>query len=236
MQRRSLRSVQSITNTFPDIGNTIEEFVKECIVGADAWHRTGMLTFDGNVKVKKKATYDRIKEHLEEKYSRKFSYGTVVELCVARNKRRKSSQRYKGVAKVISRRARKGFTLKYNPDTHWSSALYYGLNLIQYTDGKNILNINRYDASGFRLDTLSTHKQHQSLCVVGNPALTTCTDYVNKYKSVLQTTNYNFTGTKTSGEMCAGVVKPYVLYPKNSAQHAADLKMLLQKEELQPAF
>jgi len=47
----------------------------------------------------------------------------------------RSSQRYKGVAKVVSRRARKGFTLKYNPDAHWSSALYRGLNLIQYTDG-----------------------------------------------------------------------------------------------------
>lgn len=136
----------------------------------------------------------------------------------------------------MSRRARKGFTLKYNPDAHWSSALYRGLNLIQYTDGVNILNINRDDASGFRLDTLSTHKQHQSLCIVGSPALTTRTDYVNKYKSILQTTNYNFTGSNTTGEVCAGVVKPHVIYPKNSAQHAADLKMLLQKEELQSAF
>jgi len=34
---------------------------------------TGMLTFDGNVRVKKKVTYCKIKEHLEEKYSRKFS-------------------------------------------------------------------------------------------------------------------------------------------------------------------
>ena len=136
----------------------------------------------------------------------------------------------------MSQRARKGFTLKYNPDAHWSSALYRGLNLIQYTDGENILNINRDDASGFRLDTLSTHKQHQSLCVVGSPALTTRTDYVNKYKSILQTTNYNFTGTKTTAEVCAGVVKPHVIYPKNSAQHAADLKMLLHKDELQSAF
>ena len=147
----------------------------------------------------------------------------------------RSSQRYKGVAKVVSRRARKGFTLKYNPDAHWSSALYRGLNLIQYTDGVNILNINRDDASGFRLDTLSTHKQHQSLSVVGSPALTTRTDYVNKYKSILQTTNYNFTGSKTTAEVCAGVVKPHVIYPKNSAQHATDLKMLVQKE-LRSAF
>lgn len=36
--------------------------------------------------------------------------------------------------------------------------------------------------------------------------LRTCTDYVIKYKSVLQITNYNFISTKTTGEMCAGVV------------------------------
>jgi len=46
----------------------------------------------------------------------------------------------------------------------------------------------------------------------------------------LQTTNYNFTGSKTTAEVCAGVVKPHVIYPKNSAQHATDLKMLVQKE------
>ena len=98
------------------------------------------------------------------------------------------------------------------------------------------MNINRDDASGFRLDTLSTHKQHQSLRVVGSPVLTTLTDYVKKYKSILQTTNYNFTGTKTTAEVCAGVVKTHVIYPKNSVSHAADLKMLFHKDELQFAF
>ena len=51
-----------------------------------------------------------------------FSYGTVIQLCVPRNKRRQSSKRYmyKSVAKVTSRRARKGF----NPDEHWSGAFY----------------------------------------------------------------------------------------------------------------
>ena len=86
--------------------------MQECNVGADAWRRTGILTFDGNIKVKKKATYTRIKEHLEMKYGRPFSYGTAVELCVAHNKRRKASHRYKEVAKVTSRRARKGFVLR----------------------------------------------------------------------------------------------------------------------------
>ncbi len=42
-------------------------------------------------------------------------------------------KRYKGVAKVTSRRARKGFmlkyNLKYNPDAHWSAAFYRNLKM-----------------------------------------------------------------------------------------------------------
>ncbi len=38
--------------------------------------------------------------------------------------------------------------MKYNPDAHWSSALYQGLNHLQYKDGLRILNINRDDVSG----------------------------------------------------------------------------------------
>lgn len=99
----------------------------------------------------------KIRQHLQEKYNRHFAYGTVVQLCVARNKNRRSASNYKGAALVTTRRARKGFELRYNPDNHYSAALYRGLNLIQYTDGSNITNINRDDASGFRLDTLTTH-------------------------------------------------------------------------------
>ena len=79
-----------------------------------------MLTFDGNVRVKKKVTFKRIKEHLQSVYGEEISYGTIVQLCVARNKRDCSAKIYWGVAKVTSRRARKGFSIKYNPDTHWS--------------------------------------------------------------------------------------------------------------------
>ena len=115
-----------------------------------AWRRIGVLTFVGNTKVKQKATYTAIKQHLEQVYKRKNGYGTIVQLCVARNKRRVSAKRYKGIAQVTSHRARKGFQLKYNPDSHWSAALYRDLNHLQYTDGINILNINRDDAAGFR--------------------------------------------------------------------------------------
>lgn len=63
---------------------------------------------------------------------------------------------------MTTRRARKGFELRFNPDAHWSSALYRGLNVIEYTDGTDVTNTNRDDASGFRLDTLTTHAKHGS--------------------------------------------------------------------------
>lgn len=54
----------------PGISKALEEYVKECGAGADVWRRAGALTFDDNRKLKKKATFSRIKEHLEQKYSR----------------------------------------------------------------------------------------------------------------------------------------------------------------------
>ena len=135
-------------------------------MGADAWRRTGVLTFSygKNQEVSGlKVTYKRIKEHLETKYQTKFSHGTIVQLCVARNKRRISAKRYKGVAKVTSRRARKGFALKLNPDAHYSTAMYSSLNKLQKKDGTVSLILNRDDAAGFRLDTTYTHRQHSVL-------------------------------------------------------------------------
>ena len=142
LSRRVSRKVTGIIDSCPNIGEEIEKFVQDCSIGADAWRRTGVLTFDGNTKVNNKVTYERIRQHLMKIYNHNFSYGTVVQLCIARNKRRLSAKRYKGVAKVTSRRARKGFMLRYNPDAHWSSAFYRNLNVIQYTDGRHIVNIN----------------------------------------------------------------------------------------------
>jgi len=155
---------------------------------------------------------------------------------VARNKRRSSAKRYLDLAKVTTRHERKGFNLKYNPDSHWSTAFYKGLNDIQYKDGKYITNSNRDDAAGFCLDTLSTHKQHPTPVVDGQDILTTRTDYVNRYSSTLQTTSYNFSATDTTTESCVGVVKAQPLYHKNPCQYAADLQMLELKEELSYVF
>ena len=173
---------------------------------------------------------------MERAYQRKFGYGTVVQLCVARNKRRLSTSRYKGLAKVTCRQARKGFTIRNNLDKHWSSALYRALDALQLKDGTDIININRDDQAGFRLDTLATHNKQATLCIQDSVPLTTKTDYVNKYQSTLQTTSYNFSSTGTTAEICAGIVKAIPLHQKNPAQHAHDLNVIETYSEVEPAF
>ena len=79
--QRTSSSMRGILKQYTDIGKVIEDFVQQCNVGADQWRRTGVLTFDGNTRVKQKETYGHIREHLQAKYKRKFSYGTVVQLC-----------------------------------------------------------------------------------------------------------------------------------------------------------
>lgn len=116
------------------------------------------------------------------------------------------------------------------------AAFYKALNKLQYRDGRDVLNINRDDVTGFRLDTLTTCKQYQTPVVEGHEMLTTRTDYVNKYPSVLQTTSYNFTATSTTEEVCVGVVKAPKVHMKNPAQHASDLELIETKEELYPVF
>lgn len=144
-------------------------------------------------------TFKRSQQHLEEVYHRKFSYGTVIQLCLARNHRRRSAMHYRGIAQVTCRRARKGFCLRYNPDKHWSSALYRVLNHLELTDGQGIVNINRDDAAGFRLDTMASHRLQRTPYVGGQNPLTTYTDYVNRYPSTIQVTSYNLLVQKQLG-------------------------------------
>ena len=234
--RKVSRRANRLLQKFPNIGETVQRFVEEHKVGADAWRRTGVLTFDGNTKLKDKVMYEKICHNLQDTYHYKFSYGTVIQLCVPRNKRGRSAKRYMGIAKVTSRRARKGFNLKFNPDDHWSAVFYTGLNKLQYIDGRDMININCDDSTGFCLDTLATCKQYTTPVVQGKDVLTTRTDCVNKYPSVLLTTSYNFSKTTTTGEACVGVGKSSATHQNNPAQHIADLCMLESLENLKPVF
>ena len=116
LKRKVPKAVSRVLRKFPNIGRDIEEFVRSRKVGADAWRRMGVLTFDGNAKTGPRVTFKRIQEHLQQKYNTKLGYGTVVQLCVVRNKHRLSARRYKGVARITCRRARKGFSVKMNPE------------------------------------------------------------------------------------------------------------------------
>ncbi|XP_028517481.1 uncharacterized protein LOC114575920 [Exaiptasia diaphana] len=225
LKRKVPKKVSSILNKFPNIGKDIEDFVSSKRCGADSWRRTGVTTFDGNRKKGQKVSFRSIQQHLQTKYKSKIGYGTIVQLCVVRNKRKLSSKRYKGIAKVTCRRARKGFSLKFNPDAHYSCSMYKILDKLQLTDGTDKIILNRDDQAGFRLDTTYTHCQHKAL-YTGDQEVTTRTDFVNKYSSVLQTSSYLFMETATNEERAAGLVKNHYFFKKNPSQHASDLKYL----------
>ena len=109
LRKKVSQSTKTIINTYPDIGEVIESFVQGSDVGADSWRRTGVYTFSGVQKKTKRVTFSKIQEKLKEHHGRHFSYGTVVQLCVARHRRRLSSKRHKGVANVKYQRARSVF-------------------------------------------------------------------------------------------------------------------------------
>ena len=60
---------------------------------------------------------------------------------------------YTGHLRII-----KAYMPAYNPDCHWSSALYSGLSVVQLENGADIVNLGRDDQAGFRLDTMATHR------------------------------------------------------------------------------
>lgn len=182
-RKKSASRMDAIHKRHPDIGEVMEKIVAEADVGADKWRRTGVYTFSGDTKKEKRITFKGLTEKLSDHYGEKISYGTVVQLCVPRNKRRKSKNRYRGVANMKYQRSRKGFDLKFNPDVKWSRSFYKCLDTLQ-KDGQHILLLNRDDQAGFRLDSTYTHKNTPSLNV-GSPTLTTHTDFLNKHQAQL---------------------------------------------------
>lgn len=50
--RKISKRGKTVVDQFPDIEKAIETFVSESNIGADAWRRTGVLTFDGNLRGK----------------------------------------------------------------------------------------------------------------------------------------------------------------------------------------
>ena len=152
----------------------MEDVVRKHRIGVDQWRRTGVFTFTSNKNTKgPKVTYKRLQEPLQKEYNTSISYGTVVQLCAVRNKRRISAKRYKGIAAITCRKARKGFDVKFNPDSRWSYKFYKGFDGLQLKDGTDKLLLNRDYQAGFRLDSTFTHKNHKSVCAMGNPELTT---------------------------------------------------------------
>jgi hypothetical protein len=57
LKRKIPKRVSAIIKEFLNIGKDVEEYVKSKKCGADAWRRTGVITFDGHRKRGPKASY-----------------------------------------------------------------------------------------------------------------------------------------------------------------------------------
>ena len=106
-----------------------------------------------------------------------------MELCARKNKRHRSSLRYRGAANLRYRKCWKGYNLRLNVDCHWSRAMYRLPDVLQKPTPDAIL-FGRDDQAGFRLDTTFTHQKHGSIGV--EKTVTTHTDFVNKQSTLLQ--------------------------------------------------
>lgn len=95
--------------------------------------------------------------------------------------------------------------------------------------------VNHNIAASFHLTT--TIKQHSTPSERDSDNLTTITDYVKNYPSTLQTTSCNFAPTKTTGEICVGVLKALNgIHSKNSCRYSMDIQILEKQQELETAF
>lgn len=179
-------------------------------------------------RVGQRITFEKLRDRISAKINEPRSHGTMVELCVPRNRRHRSSSRYKSVANVVSKRARNGFDIELNIDEKWSNSLYASLNALQLQEHSNALYLYRDDAARFRLDTMATSSKFPTLMLRGSVDMATRTDFTNKEHNVLQVSSYCFTGSQTSDHEFAGVVKASKIDSKNQAQHVADLEMLFK--------
>lgn len=53
-KRKSNPNTNSVLARHPEIGEVIESIVKNADIGADKWQRTGVYTFSGDIRKKRK--------------------------------------------------------------------------------------------------------------------------------------------------------------------------------------
>lgn len=145
--------------------------------------------------MQKKQTFKHVKEHLEEKFKIKISYGSLVQLCTARNRRKSAS-----CTKVLLRFFKKeqGFYFEVQsrqtleccilPISKWPTVSWWWESFKSRKRQSSRISFRHHDHPQITCKN-SCHK-----------SITTQTDYVT-----LQVTCYNFPETKNTAERCVGV-------------------------------
>ena len=79
-RRKSTERASSVLVRHPDIGEVMENIVREADVEADKWRRTSVYTFTDDTTKEKRMTFKKLQEKLCLHYGEKFTHGTVLQL------------------------------------------------------------------------------------------------------------------------------------------------------------
>ena len=240
-QRGRAACLDTTLSKWPDIGDKIEAICADLREGADAKRRDGAITLNSGIKRTKGTGFLRIRLELERRHGIELSNRALRDLCVARDRRMKVSQRYKCIVNLKMRRSVKRITQD-NIDDHSQNAAYRLLHYLRdRTSFDDTLWFQRDDHAMVRGNSSESTRQHGT-ATVGEGASALQHDYMNpEISSSLYATSILVSGCADGGaERCLALTKAVKLLPSTPSQHYADFYMLQERartdDELQPIF
>ena len=222
----------SIERLHPDIGNKIERIVTGMDIGADAHRQDSAFTFNAATKRARGSGYVRIANELEKQHGISLTPQAVQYLGLARHKRSRSSLRYKALVQMKYRRSVKRVGEEHL-DTRASRAFYRIVHYVRDRCSQSkVIFFERDDHARIRQNSSSTTDQHATV-TIGVGAGAVQHDYNDPdVCSSLYITSIRAAGLEDGIEVNIAVVKIDKLEPSTPSQHAADLYMLQQLDDL----
>ena len=216
---------------YPDIGDTIEAICAGLGVGADAKRRDGTIRLNlaqSKMDGSKHVGFTRIKLELEQQFGYVVSYGAVIELGMARNRRHKSAARYKEEVALKMRRNVKRVSEEHL-DTRSQRAAFRTVHFVRdRTSQDEVCHFERDDHSAIRMNSSSTTNQHAT-ATVGEGAGAVQHDYMDpEVASSLYATVYRAARLADGVEVNIAVCKLAKVSPSSPSQHMADFYKLQQ--------
>ena len=189
------------------------------------------MTIDKARKLKKGSGFRRIQLELSSRFGIDISYGAVVELGIAKSRRKRSAARYKNAVALACRRNVKRVSEE-NIDKHKSAAHYQIAHYLRDRVSQvEWLWFERDDHSKVRMNSSSTTNQHAVPTVCEGMGAVQHDYNDPSVCSSLYVTSIRAAPLADGREINVAVVKVDGLHPSSPSQHFADLYMLQENTD-----